>query len=680
MEIQRGLDILETDLRGVPARHRSMRAVFDHSWRLLSDEERRVFMGLSVFRGGFRREAGEQVVGASLLSLSALVDKSMLKISSNGRYEIHELQRQYAEERLDETPEEKTTVRDRHCAYFSEFMRQPERNFIGVANKKTLEAIDAEIDNVRTAWNWAVERQRVGDLFKAMRGMYWFSWLRSWHQEREQAFGRAVAALRKTDPTDESRVALGLALAMQGAIDIWQGRALPASERLQESVTILRPLNARPELAWAVGVFGWAAYIRQDWETAKALLQEGAALHEETGQYEYQAFMFGLLGGLAYNLGQYEESEQWHEKALMLGRRIGDQRTITDALGALGILAQTQGKYVRARQLCEESLAVARAHEIWSFTAGALSQLGQIAEATGEFEEARSRLQESLTVARDWGRWASMASILINLARVMATQGDHEEARRHCQEALEIASGTGNRSLYANVLAGLGQVALNSGDYAPAWQRFDESLVICRQIGNRGDMANHLASLGVIALIQGNHAQSRRLLLESLQEAIAIGAPPIMLTSLMGIAELFMGQGDLTTAVRLATLVINHPASRAEAKQRAGRLLSHLETQFFADDLRMALQQGARDDLEATAARVEEHLAALIESPLAEPLSVRELEVLYLVAQGKSNREIAHELTLALGTVKSHLHNISQKLDARGRTQTVARARDLRLL
>jgi predicted ATPase/DNA-binding CsgD family transcriptional regulator len=679
-EIQRGLDILETDMRGVPARHRSIRAVFDHSWKLLSEEERRVLMGLSVFRGGFRREAGEQVAGASLLSLSALVDKSMLKISSDGRYEIHELQRQYAQDRLDQTPEGQAAVRDRHCAYFTEFMRQPERNFIGTANKKTLEVIDPEIDNVRAAWNWAVERHRVGDLFKAMRGLYWFSWLRSWYQEGEQAFERAVAAFRTADLSDERQVALGLALAAQGAMDIWQGRARQARERLEESVTILRPLNARPELAWAVGGLGWAAHAQQDWEAAKPLLVEGAALHEETGQYEYQGFMFGLLGASAYNLGEYEESEHWQRQALLLGRQIGDQRTIADALGSLGGVAQTQGKYVRARQLCEESLAVSRAHEIEPFTISSLNRLAAIAQATGNIEAARDYAQESLTLSRDFRRAPSVAGSLIRLAEVMTAQGEFEAARRHYQEALEIASRLADQRLYASVLAGLGQVARYSGDYAAARQLYDESLVAFRELGDRGNIAQQLAALGVIAMSQGENARSRRHLLESLQEGIAIGAPPIILNSMMGIAEFFMGTGNLTAAVRLAALVINHPASHAEAKERAGLLLTHLEAKWFATDLKMAYQEAAHDDLDEAAARLVEQLAALMEQPLAEPLSDRELEVLQLVAQGKSNREIAQELTLALGTVKSHLHNIMQKLDSPSRTGTVAKARDLRLL
>jgi predicted ATPase len=75
-EIGKGLDFLESDLHDVPARQRSVRAVFDHSWHLLPERERKVFQALSVFRGGFTRHAAKQVVGGSLRGLRSLVNKS----------------------------------------------------------------------------------------------------------------------------------------------------------------------------------------------------------------------------------------------------------------------------------------------------------------------------------------------------------------------------------------------------------------------------------------------------------------------------------------------------------------------------------------------------------------------------------------------------------------------------
>src|SRR5205823_923941 len=100
-EMQHSMDFLVTNLRNLPARHQSMRAVFHHSWRLLAEEERKVFEKLSVFRSGFAREAAEQVADASLSILAAQAEKSLLRKTPAGRYTIHELLRQYGEEQLE---------------------------------------------------------------------------------------------------------------------------------------------------------------------------------------------------------------------------------------------------------------------------------------------------------------------------------------------------------------------------------------------------------------------------------------------------------------------------------------------------------------------------------------------------------------------------------------------------
>ncbi len=125
MEIQRGLDLLESDLAGWPHRHRSMRAVLSRSWDLLGPEGREALMQLSVFRGGFRRESAKHVAGVSLPTLSTLIDHSLLRLTSAGRYEMHELQWEFAAEKLAERPELERVVRDRHCDFFAGFMDQP---------------------------------------------------------------------------------------------------------------------------------------------------------------------------------------------------------------------------------------------------------------------------------------------------------------------------------------------------------------------------------------------------------------------------------------------------------------------------------------------------------------------------------------------------------------------------
>ena len=92
-ELEQGLDILES-------RTQSLRVVFERSWRLMTDKQQQAFMRLSVFRGGCTRAAAETVTSVGLRALQNLVDKSLLWRRSTGRFEMHELLRQYAAEKL----------------------------------------------------------------------------------------------------------------------------------------------------------------------------------------------------------------------------------------------------------------------------------------------------------------------------------------------------------------------------------------------------------------------------------------------------------------------------------------------------------------------------------------------------------------------------------------------------
>jgi len=163
-EIEQGLDFLTSTLQNIPERHRSLRAVFDYSWNLLSPSEQAVFQQLAIFRGGFQRETAAHVVDASLPMLAGLVDKSLLRRTAQGRYEMHDLLRQYAEEKLLTNPVESEGVRDRHCRYYAEFMVRHKPQLKGEDPQVALTTLSAERENVRAAWNWAVEHRKAAEL------------------------------------------------------------------------------------------------------------------------------------------------------------------------------------------------------------------------------------------------------------------------------------------------------------------------------------------------------------------------------------------------------------------------------------------------------------------------------------------------------------------------------------
>ena len=150
------VNFLTTPLRNIPERHRSLRTVFEQSWKLLSADEQAALMRLSVFRGGFDAESAEQVAEATLLLLASLTDKSLIRLNAAGRYDLHELLRQYAAEKLEEAGEALATA-NRHLDYFLKLAKQAETHQYGSEQPAWMDRVEEEVDNVRAALSWSLE-------------------------------------------------------------------------------------------------------------------------------------------------------------------------------------------------------------------------------------------------------------------------------------------------------------------------------------------------------------------------------------------------------------------------------------------------------------------------------------------------------------------------------------------
>ena len=184
-------DILTTTTRNMPEKHRSMRAVFDYSWKLLSKDEQSVFGKLAVFIGGFRREAAVRVAGASLTVLESLIDKSLLQLDAKGRYSLQQLLRQNAEEQLQASGIMEAT-RDAHAAYYAGLLDRLGADLKGQNQIRALDEIEADLDNVRASWRWAVTQGKAHEIAQSLDTLGRFYQMRSRFQEAQEMFALAV--------------------------------------------------------------------------------------------------------------------------------------------------------------------------------------------------------------------------------------------------------------------------------------------------------------------------------------------------------------------------------------------------------------------------------------------------------------------------------------------------------
>jgi predicted ATPase len=169
-EIGHSLDFLETDMADMPLRQRSIRAVFEGSWRRLTDEEKAVFSQLSLFRGGFTRQAALAVTGTTLLTIRSLVQKLFLTLEANGRYQIHELLRQYGTERLKLSNRYLEAQRS-HATYYFDMLEKFEEDYRSGRQLEAIAELEVEWENIRTAWRWQSEQQSEQEIERALEGL-----------------------------------------------------------------------------------------------------------------------------------------------------------------------------------------------------------------------------------------------------------------------------------------------------------------------------------------------------------------------------------------------------------------------------------------------------------------------------------------------------------------------------
>ncbi|CAG0941786.1 partial Putative HTH-type transcriptional regulator, partial [Anaerolineae bacterium] len=227
-EIERTFDFLATTMRDAPDRQRSLRAVFDYSWQRVSAEEQRVFRALSVFRGGFTREAAGQVAGATVSALAGLVNKSFLQRDAAGRYAMHPAVQQFAEEKLEQSAEQAKSVRKLQAEFFAAFSAQAKQGLVSPQQSDWLRQVEAEHNNLRAVLGWTLEQGETKIAAQTAGGMWHFWYTRGYISEARQWLEAVATAARHTqlEPTDWVETLNGAAVMANAQGDYTQARAL----------------------------------------------------------------------------------------------------------------------------------------------------------------------------------------------------------------------------------------------------------------------------------------------------------------------------------------------------------------------------------------------------------------------------------------------------------------------
>lgn len=429
-EIQRSMNILATTLRNVPERHRSMRAVFEQSWNLLGSSEREAFKRMAVFQGRFHHQAAQAVTGADLLTLQALVDQSLLRMAPDGRYEIHELLKQYAAERLSENPHEEEQACEQHANYYAGYLSRQEKRLIGPDQLAVLDQIDAEIDNIRSAWRWAVEKGNAETIRQFMGCLLIYNQIRTRIHEGADMFNLALQRFEGSGGQLEGNLCMHAAW-----FEATRGKYGRAVHLFEKGFSLLT--DGCPQGSSAMALAGTTfIYDSQGlpWDIAKVMEMIRAYFENcrRTGERWGEAWLAYALGAFAFYDDRSDEALVWLRGSLDIFRDLEDRWSSTNVLNLLGVLLIKARLYSEAQRVFQESLAICQELRDLGGVAFCLGHLGEIAAHLKEYESSRQYILEAVKIMYETKQNLFMFWNLFDLAESLHRTGENERAVQIC--------------------------------------------------------------------------------------------------------------------------------------------------------------------------------------------------------------------------------------------------------
>ena len=428
-EIEASLDLLETELQDVPTRQRSIKAVFDASWNRLEVAERRLFMRLSVFRGGFTRAAGEDVAGANLRSLARLADKSLLRRDpQTGRYEIHEMLRQYGERELAAADSANQEALQVHASFFADLLAAKAEPLTSEDEAEPLDEIEADIENIRRASRFLAEAGEAELLQKSQMSLWLFHEIRCWLHPGLELFTDIERRLRISSNGSEVDLVATQFRAGRAYFTMHLGHTEEAVEIASAALDWLRDHGYRNESTLSLAVVGTGNLFLQNPSTALPASLELMEIGDEIGSPFWAAVGLINVVGSYLAMGDLEETQRYlNERDHLLAEISGPWKMFWGQLFQ-SLLDEARGDLVAAKDINQALINPLRSVSFVRGMQYAHSNLGRINLVLGELDEAESNYATSLRINQQTGQIRDALANLTFMAKVWEAQGRGAEA------------------------------------------------------------------------------------------------------------------------------------------------------------------------------------------------------------------------------------------------------------
>jgi tetratricopeptide (TPR) repeat protein len=376
----------------------------------------------------------------------------------SGRYTQHTLIQQFTGEKLAARPEEKAGARERHGRYYAAFLKQRGTDLEGPRQMEAFAEIDEELDNIRTAWHWANEGQRVAEIGMGLECLFLYFTTRNRHREAQVVFGQALDTVQRVFERTSEPGALATDQVKKAACD-------------RETTAVL----SSALLCQAMCMVHLGPMDQAEIKRVTELLARSLDLARSIGEHKTIVVALDTLGFVALAQGQVMQARTYIEEALRLAKAKGDPWLTAMSLSYLGGCARRED-YAEAAAYYRESAAICRERGDLRGYLAPLFQLGEMIRLRGQLAEAKSMFEEGLAISREVDVLAAKAWFLVGLTELTFASDDYRQTGHYLQECLAIVEEDDNYWGWVPDLVSIGDPAEAISNCPAAQEYFDESV------------------------------------------------------------------------------------------------------------------------------------------------------------------------------------------------------------
>lgn len=489
--IEANLSHLASPFHDTPERQRSLEAVLDYSWALLSPAERLAWVGAAVFHGPFTVPAARAIIGTSEGVLAALVDKSLLRRAEGERLTLHALSRRYAADQGASLAGQSGWASDldrRHAAHYLGQVAAAEPELFGRTPHLALRGLLPDLDDIRAAWTWATDPPALELLSASLTALQRLLGLAGLFQVGAELFSaaaeRCTAALGPTPARgDATAILAGRLLTAAAYFRSRRGAGAGARRAAEEAVAICDAVGPPEDAALARCELAALLLLAGEPDACRALLDEALSQAVAGPTPRAQAEVLGQLGTYCLRTGQAQAAVDHQRQALALREKAGDRVGIARAHGELAVSLATCGDLEPALDENAAALADFEAMGLTGPGAVFLGNRGFMLYQLGRDDESLAYGQQALALDEAQGYRLGMARHLSNIARVYRRQARWSEALAALDRALALLAAQGAMSFHDSLLTDRAEALLGLGRLAEARATNDEGLARMRAAG-----------------------------------------------------------------------------------------------------------------------------------------------------------------------------------------------------